>query len=218
MNERLYRSRDDRMLAGVAGGLAERWDMDPSIVRVVWAVLVILTGGIALLVYIVMAVVVPEEYEAYPGNPASAPAPAPVIPGWVAPGSTPPGWIAPTPGPVPGGEGAAPFVASAMPSAAAPDAAAPVGPVAATVPMDYREARRSARSARRASRPGGPSGTAGIVFGAVLVLVGGGFFVRELLPTFDFDWFGPLVLIGLGVVLLVAGFARDTGASRGPTS
>ena len=59
--DRLYRSRDDRMLAGVAGGLAEMWGADPSLVRVIWALLIIFTGGIALLVYIVMALVVPEE-------------------------------------------------------------------------------------------------------------------------------------------------------------
>jgi phage shock protein C len=36
VNGRLYRSRRDRMLAGVAGGLAEMWDADPSLVRIVW--------------------------------------------------------------------------------------------------------------------------------------------------------------------------------------
>jgi phage shock protein C len=61
MNDRLYRSRDDRLLAGVAGGLAEYWDADPSLIRIVWAFLVILTGGIALVAYIVMAIVVPED-------------------------------------------------------------------------------------------------------------------------------------------------------------
>ena len=61
MNDRLYRSRDDRLLAGVAGGLAEYWDADPSLIRIVWALLTIFTGGIALLVYIVMAIVVPED-------------------------------------------------------------------------------------------------------------------------------------------------------------
>ena len=60
MAERLYRSRDDRMLAGVAGGLAAILDADPSIVRVAWVLLTIVTGGIALVVYIVMAIVVPE--------------------------------------------------------------------------------------------------------------------------------------------------------------
>lgn len=212
MNERLYRSRDDRMLAGVAGGLAERWDVDPSLVRVVWAVLVVLTGGIALLVYIVMAIVVPEDYVPYPGGPSSAPAPAPYIPGWVAPGTTPPAGMAPPmPGPTPAAAGTAPYVGDAGYPVAAPGPATPAGPVVATAPMDYHEARRAARAARRAARPGGQTGMAGIVFGAVLVLVGAGFFVRELLPTFDFDWFGPLVLIGLGVVLLVAGFTREGG-------
>jgi phage shock protein C len=71
MSERLYRSREDRMLAGVAGGLAEMWDADPSLVRIAWALLVLFSGGIALLVYIVMAIVVPEG-DALDGMPSSA--------------------------------------------------------------------------------------------------------------------------------------------------
>jgi phage shock protein C len=63
MSDRLYRSRTDRIVAGVAGGVAYALRLDPSIVRVVWAVLIPVTGGLALLVYIVMAVVVPEEDE-----------------------------------------------------------------------------------------------------------------------------------------------------------
>ncbi len=97
MTERLYRSRDDRMIAGVAGGVAEMLDADPSIIRIVWALLVFLTGGIALLVYIVMAIVVPERPEgmpiAAPGVTAGTQGPAEPIPegGWVAPdGSTVP--------------------------------------------------------------------------------------------------------------------------------
>ena len=78
MNGRLYRSRDDRMLAGVAGGLAEYWDADPSLVRIIWALLVLLTGGIALVIYIVMAFIVPDEDEltyTMPTAPTSPPAP-----------------------------------------------------------------------------------------------------------------------------------------------
>lgn len=59
MNERLYRSADDRMIAGVCGGVAARLDIDPSIVRVVWALLILPTGFIALAAYIVMWLVVP---------------------------------------------------------------------------------------------------------------------------------------------------------------
>lgn len=59
MRERLYRSRDDRMLFGVAGGMAEWMDLDPAVVRLVWALL-ILAGGVGLLLYIVAAIVIPE--------------------------------------------------------------------------------------------------------------------------------------------------------------
>jgi len=61
MNQRLYRSRDDRIIAGVAGGLAQQFRIDPSLVRILWVILVIPTGGLALLLYVVMAFVVPEE-------------------------------------------------------------------------------------------------------------------------------------------------------------
>lgn len=60
MTDRLYRSVDDRMIAGVCGGVAARLDIDPSIVRVIWALLVIPTGLIALAAYVVMWLVVPE--------------------------------------------------------------------------------------------------------------------------------------------------------------
>jgi phage shock protein C len=60
MNRRLYRSRRDSILGGVAGGVADYFDMDPSIVRIVWAVLALVTGGIFLVLYVVMWIVVPE--------------------------------------------------------------------------------------------------------------------------------------------------------------
>src|SRR5690349_22554134 len=60
VRERLYRSRSDRMLFGVAGGMADWLDLDPSLVRIVWAILV-LAGGVGLLLYIVAAIVIPEE-------------------------------------------------------------------------------------------------------------------------------------------------------------
>lgn len=60
MRERLYRSRTDRMIFGVAGGMARWLDVDPAVVRLVWALLII-AGGVGLLLYIVAAIVVPEE-------------------------------------------------------------------------------------------------------------------------------------------------------------
>jgi phage shock protein C len=72
MRERLYRSRDDRMLFGVAGGMADWMDLDPAIVRLVWALL-ILAGGVGLLLYIVAAIVIPEAPYGYAGTTAPAP-------------------------------------------------------------------------------------------------------------------------------------------------
>jgi len=60
MNRRLYRCRENRVLAGVASGVAEFFDLDPTLVRVLWFIS-ILFGGIGLVVYIGMAIIVPNE-------------------------------------------------------------------------------------------------------------------------------------------------------------
>lgn len=60
MNRRLYRSRTDRIVGGAAAGLADYLNTDPALVRIAWAILVPLTGGAALLAYIVALIVVPE--------------------------------------------------------------------------------------------------------------------------------------------------------------
>jgi phage shock protein C len=146
MGTRLYRSRRDRVLAGVAGGLAEVWGADPSLVRIIWALLVVFTGGLALVVYIVMAIVVPDEEEVYPGG----------VPARVA-----------------GGGGF--------------------------------------------SR--GVSGTGvspGVLVGGFLVILGGFFLIRQFLPSFEFDWVWPLVLVGLGVVLIVTAMGRGPRRSAPP--
>jgi phage shock protein PspC (stress-responsive transcriptional regulator) len=56
---RLYRSRTDRIITGVAGGMAESWDLDPSIVRIGWVLLALASFGVFLVIYIVMAFIVP---------------------------------------------------------------------------------------------------------------------------------------------------------------
>ena len=60
MEKRLYRSRTDRMLCGVCGGLAKYFDIDPVIVRII-AVLLVLANGVGILAYIILAIVVPLE-------------------------------------------------------------------------------------------------------------------------------------------------------------
>lgn len=60
MRDRLYRSRRVKVLGGVAGGLAQYFNIDPTIVRILFVVFT-LTHGIGLLLYIILWVVVPEE-------------------------------------------------------------------------------------------------------------------------------------------------------------
>lgn len=60
MQKKLYRSRTDRMMAGVAGGLAAYFNVDSTIVRLLF-VLFALTGGPGLILYIIMVFVIPEE-------------------------------------------------------------------------------------------------------------------------------------------------------------
>ena len=154
---RLYRSRHDRMLAGVAGGLAEMWGADPSLVRVIWALLAVFTGGIALLVYIVMAIVVPEESLDFEGPPAGA-----------------------------------------------DDAQTAEARAAALASHAARVAARRASGGERGTFP------ASLIVGGFLILLGGFFLAREFLPSIDFDWFWPLVLVGLGVLLVVTSMRRPS--------
>jgi len=67
VNRRLYRCRENRVLAGVASGVAEFFDLDPTLVRVLWFIS-ILFGGIGLIVYIGMAIIVPIEPLATDGS------------------------------------------------------------------------------------------------------------------------------------------------------
>jgi len=60
MEKRLYRSRSDRMISGVCGGLARYFDMDPVIIRIIF-VLLLFAHGLGILAYIVLAIVVPQE-------------------------------------------------------------------------------------------------------------------------------------------------------------
>jgi phage shock protein PspC (stress-responsive transcriptional regulator) len=60
MAKKLYRSRTDRKIWGVCGGLAKYFDIDPTIIRVV-AVASIFAGTLGIWIYIIMALVVPVE-------------------------------------------------------------------------------------------------------------------------------------------------------------
>lgn len=194
MNDRIYRSRGDRMLAGVAGGMADYWDADPTVVRLVWVLLGIFSGGLALVVYVVLALVVPDEdmvrWPAQPMTPPMAAGPAATT----------------GPGPVPAAGNLDPS-GSPMPSGWIP-------------PVDRRAERRMARAAARAQRRAerrarGDSGFA-LVIGELLVVVGLLILLRQWVPQVYFDAFGPVVLIAIGALLLVRAFSRHD-LPTGPT-
>jgi len=241
VNQRLYRSREDRVLGGVAGGGADYLRTDPSIVRVLWAILIVFSGGLFLLLYIVMWVVVPEE--PYDWNGAYVPPPAPGLPPvpGAAPGGTPPGTPGFVAGPPAGAEGPPPAategeVAAAPPEAVAdanaipPAAAQPAGgwvppsasaPWPAAAPFDPRAAREAERAARHARRAAmraqrredrGASGA--IIFGLILVLVGAFFLVEMYVPSVDAGRLWPGVLVIVGAVLLIGSIRPGQGTPK----
>jgi phage shock protein C len=78
---RLFRTHD-RQLAGVAGGMAEYLDVDPTIIRILWILGAIFSGGLLILAYIILAFVIPQ---APYGSPAAAQGWAPPAQGWAPP-------------------------------------------------------------------------------------------------------------------------------------
>lgn len=153
MNRRLTRSRNG-MVGGVAAGVATWINADPALVRIAWALLVPLTGGAALLAYIVAWIVVPEE---------------PKQPGVAVAGDL-------------DDDNATP-VAVQTGSEARPD------PEGRTAPSWVDE------------------GRATLLIGGGLILLGLWFLAREYLPRIDWGFVWPLILVGVGVLIL-------TGAAR----
>jgi len=68
-NKKLYRSQSERMFAGVCGGLGQFIGMDPTVVRVIFALLAVF-GGSGLLIYLILMLIVPLEPT---GGPADQP-------------------------------------------------------------------------------------------------------------------------------------------------
>lgn len=158
MNRRLYRSRTDTIIGGVAAGLATYLSADPALVRIAWAILVPLTGGAALLAYIVAWIVVPEE----PAGTAAFAAPMTATDAGEAVGAAPP-------------DDAASVEGSATASWSPPPPTAP--------------------------RSG--SGNAGLIVGLGLVVLGLWFLLRDYLPDFDWGLVWPIVIVGVGILILV---------------
>ncbi len=61
MTKRLYRSQTDKMIAGVCGGLAAYFEIDPVVMRLIFVFLLVFGIGPIILAYIILWIVVPKE-------------------------------------------------------------------------------------------------------------------------------------------------------------
>ena len=60
MEKKLYKSNQNKMIGGVCGGIAEYFGIDPTVVRLIWA-LFSLMGGSGILAYIIAAIIIPRS-------------------------------------------------------------------------------------------------------------------------------------------------------------
>jgi phage shock protein C len=58
--QKLYRSKSDRMVAGVCGGMSKHWGIDTVLLRIIW-VLSVLFGGVGFLLYLAAIIIIPEN-------------------------------------------------------------------------------------------------------------------------------------------------------------
>jgi phage shock protein C len=201
VTDRLYRSPTDRVIAGVAGGLAVWLNIDPSLVRIAWVLLGIFSGGIFVLVYFVMMIVVPLPPPGWVPQPRGSYG-GPAAGGWT-PGS-------PGPGAMPGwdpGAGTSPDATAGSPgwgAAEAPGSPAVPGP-GWTVPP-------GSASQQPWVAPRVDTGSAGIVAGVILVLLGAWFLVDQYVDI-RIDWavLWPVIVIVLGAALIFGALRRRAG-------
>lgn len=59
--KKLYRSQNDRIIAGVCGGLGQYFDVDPTLIRLIWILSVVLGIGSGIIIYIIAWVIIPER-------------------------------------------------------------------------------------------------------------------------------------------------------------
>lgn len=147
MNKRIYRSRTDRIIAGVAGGLGAYFDVDPVIIRILFAVS-IFAGGFGLFAYIICWIVMPEQPIVLPNM----------------------------------GEGQ-------------PSVAGEGGAEAGQAP--------SGEAQTPTTEPSSPQSRTRLVFGVVLIVLGGIFLLDNLISWFDFGELWPIILIAIGVAMLM---------------
>ncbi len=61
--KKLYRSRKDKVIAGICGGLGEYTEIDSTVIRIIWILLILLSFGTGLLFYLLAWIIIPKEPE-----------------------------------------------------------------------------------------------------------------------------------------------------------
>jgi phage shock protein C len=156
--KRLFRSRKDGLIAGVCGGLAEYFDVDPSLVRLVF-ILGIFLGGAGLVVYVVAWLIVPE-------NPEQSPT--------------------------------ASFVKNQE--------------MKEEVVGELRRLGSSLAEKFEATLEDGeerPERRSTVFVGLALIVIGAAFFLKNFIPWLDLESLWPVLLIGVGVLLLIGAARRE---------
>lgn len=60
--KKIYRSKNNRQLAGVCGGIAKLLNIDPTLIRLAWALITVFSVAVpGIIVYLICAIVIPEE-------------------------------------------------------------------------------------------------------------------------------------------------------------
>lgn len=207
-NRRLYRSEDDRVIAGVCGGVAEYFDIDPVIVRILWFLSFFFTGSLTFWAYLIMAIVVPVDPGTWQPQSPWAPGGAPIGGGATAPAGDPTGGPSPAGFGQPGDAPAADTTPGSAPAgASAPWQAGPGGGWSGDWHDQRRQERwerRQERRAERSERHETGDRTPGIVFGLLLVLVGGLLAWHQVDPRFDIAVTWPVAVIALGAILVIS--------------
>jgi len=185
---RLTRSTRERMWAGVAGGMAEFFDLDPSLVRLLWVAATVVTGGLAVAVYILAWIVLPRDDRA----------PSAGTHGWH-------DWseefhnetqrLAEEARRVAGHPGSAPNSPSASAASATGYAPSQPGPVAE--PDPWWQSDRYVERHHGRHYPARSAGVVLVVLGVLLLAANAGVFTWIQWRTM---W--PLIFIGLGIILL----------------
>ncbi|MFP4660607.1 MAG: PspC domain-containing protein [Halanaerobiales bacterium] len=178
-DKKIYRSRKDRMLGGVCGGLAEYFNIDSTIVRLA-AVLLLFAEGIGLVLYIVAWIVVPEKSRFRDNNHEDT---------YNSTSRTidVEGYSSETEG---------------------SDEEEKIGNKK-KIKLDHDDKEKTSNKGATISDSENRNDKGQMIIGIILVSLGSIFLIDRAFPFFRWHFFWPLILVGFGIVLLLKGVNSD---------